>query len=107
VEKGEKLKGLGVRPVVGSYDDLDVLEREAGDADVVFSLVSECGVSIVTAVGIEIGRLIVNLKADADALPGAKAILEGLKKRYERTGRVSKLIHTVSCFFVHSLIHCS
>lgn len=43
-EKGEKLKGLGVRPVVGLYDNLDVLERESGDADVVFSLVNGCGV---------------------------------------------------------------
>ena len=48
--------------------------------------------------GLEFGRLIVSLKADADALPGAKAILQGLKKRYERTGRVSTLIHTVSRF---------
>ena len=50
------------------------------------------------ALSLEFGRLIVSLKADADALPAAKAILEGLKKRYERTGRVSTLIHTVSRF---------
>jgi len=62
-------------------------------------------VSSASAIGLEFGRLIVNLKADADALPAAKAILEGLKERYERTGSVSKLIHTVSCFrsFVDSL----
>ncbi|KAF9439168.1 hypothetical protein BGZ76_010067 [Entomortierella beljakovae] len=55
-EKAEKdIRPLGVEPIIGSLDDLDILEREAQNADVVLSV------------------------ADADHLPSIKAILKGLK----------------------------
>jgi len=69
-EKAEKLKALGIEAVVGSLSDHDVLEKLASASDVVFAM------------------------ADADDLPAAKAILKGLKSRYEATGKAPILIHT-------------
>lgn len=37
-------------------------------------------------------------QADADDEDAAKAILRGLKDRYEKTGKVPSLIHTVSIY---------
>jgi uncharacterized protein YbjT (DUF2867 family) len=37
--KAEKLKTLGIRPVLGSYSDLDLLTREAAEADFVITMV--------------------------------------------------------------------
>ncbi|KAF9439170.1 hypothetical protein BGZ76_010069 [Entomortierella beljakovae] len=55
-EVAEKdIRPLGVEPIIGSLDDLDILEREAQNADIVLSF------------------------ADADHLPSIKAILKGLK----------------------------
>ena len=36
------------------------------------------------------------MQADADDEDAAKAILQGLKDRHEKTGKVPSLIHTVS-----------
>jgi len=72
-EKGEKLKSLGVDAIVlGSYTDenLGFLTEAASHADVVFAI------------------------ADADNYPAAKAILDGLKIRYEISGKAPTLIHT-------------
>ncbi|KAL0954821.1 hypothetical protein HGRIS_003766 [Hohenbuehelia grisea] len=69
-EKAEKLKGLGVKVVVGSHSDLTVIEKLASESDVVAAL------------------------ADADDLDLAKAVLKGLKTRFEATGTPPILIHT-------------
>ena len=39
-EKAEKLKTLGVHPVVGSYSDLALVEKLSAKADVVIATVS-------------------------------------------------------------------
>ncbi|KII85280.1 hypothetical protein PLICRDRAFT_179013 [Plicaturopsis crispa FD-325 SS-3] len=59
-----------ITPIIGSNQDLDVLESAAAEADVVFAV------------------------ADCDDLPAAEAILRGLKKRHESTGKTPVLIHT-------------
>jgi len=41
-------------------------------------------------------RCVWNLQADADHLEGTKAILRGLKTRFQSTGVAPILIHTVS-----------
>lgn len=69
-DKIPALHSLGVKTVLGSYDDLDLLEDQAAHADVVFSC------------------------ADADNLPAAQAILKGMKKKHERTGVQPLLFHT-------------
>ncbi|KAI6006832.1 hypothetical protein EDD15DRAFT_2207248 [Pisolithus albus] len=69
-DKVSALHSLGFKTVLGSYDDLDILEDQASKADIIFSI------------------------ADADNVAAAQAILRGLKKRYEATGRQSLLIHT-------------
>ncbi|CAA7267188.1 unnamed protein product [Cyclocybe aegerita] len=71
-EKAEKLKTLGVDTIIGSYTDKDLtfLKEAASKADIVFTAV------------------------DADALPPAQAILDGLKLKYEASGTPSILIHT-------------
>ncbi|KAG0258990.1 hypothetical protein BG011_002885 [Mortierella polycephala] len=57
-EKAENnIRPLGIVPVLGSLDDLDLLEKEAANADVVLSF------------------------ADADHLKSTQAILKGLKHR--------------------------
>ncbi|KAI6012080.1 hypothetical protein BKA83DRAFT_676974 [Pisolithus microcarpus] len=69
-DKVSTLHSLGFKTVLGSYDDLDILEEQASKADIIFSI------------------------ADADNLAAAQAILRGSKKRYEATGRQPLLIHT-------------
>lgn len=63
-------RSLGVKTVLGTYDDLDLLEDQAAHADIVFAC------------------------ADADNLPGAQAILKGMRMKHERTGVQPLLIHT-------------
>ena len=40
-EKAEKLKELGVEPVLGELDDVDIIEKEASEADVVIATVRD------------------------------------------------------------------
>ncbi|KAF8994636.1 hypothetical protein BDQ17DRAFT_1311401 [Cyathus striatus] len=68
-EKAEKLKEF-VTPIIGSLSDASLLEKLASEADVVLAM------------------------ADSDNMEAAKAILKGLKKRYEKTGTAPILIHT-------------
>ncbi|KIM42989.1 hypothetical protein M413DRAFT_443806 [Hebeloma cylindrosporum] len=72
-EKGDKLKSIGVdATVLGSYTDKDLgfLIEAASQADVVFAIV------------------------DADNYPAAKAILDGMKIKHEKSGQAPILIHT-------------
>lgn len=69
-EKVELFNSVGVVAVVGSNQDLEKLTEHARDSDVVFAC------------------------ADADDLQAVKAILLGLKKRYDETNKVPILIHT-------------
>ncbi|EGN98930.1 hypothetical protein SERLA73DRAFT_181658 [Serpula lacrymans var. lacrymans S7.3] len=69
-EKAQKLESVGVHAVVGSLSELDKLEQLASQSDVIFAC------------------------ADADNVPATKAILAGLKKRYDSTGKAPILIHT-------------
>ncbi|KAG6804719.1 hypothetical protein H0H93_007084, partial [Arthromyces matolae] len=68
--KVKEFRTLGVKAVVGTYSDLDLLQRLASDADVVFACV------------------------DADNLDAAEAILAGQKNRYEKLRTPPTLIHT-------------
>ncbi|KAG6331882.1 hypothetical protein ID866_7208 [Astraeus odoratus] len=69
-DKIPALESLDLKPVLGTYDDLELLQDEACKADIVITCV------------------------DSDNLPAAEAILKGLKKRYEKTGTQPLLIHT-------------
>ncbi|KAG0212540.1 hypothetical protein BGX28_006139 [Mortierella sp. GBA30] len=72
-EKAEKdIRPVGIEPVLGSLDDIDILERESANADVVLSF------------------------ADADHLPSIKAVLKGLERRPRPEGGRQRpiLIHT-------------
>ncbi|KAF9266652.1 hypothetical protein L218DRAFT_978614 [Marasmius fiardii PR-910] len=69
-EKGEKLKIFGITPIIGSHNDENVMVKAASEVDVVITM------------------------ADVDDLEAAKAVLRGLKKRFEETGKPSILIHT-------------
>ncbi|KAG1738216.1 hypothetical protein EDB19DRAFT_1829199 [Suillus lakei] len=69
-EKVPLFNSVGVVAVVGSNKDLEKLTEHARDSDVVIAC------------------------ADADDLQAAKAILLGLKKRYDETDKVPILIHT-------------
>ncbi|KAG7089748.1 hypothetical protein E1B28_011402 [Marasmius oreades] len=69
-EKGEKLKAFGITPIVGSHNDEKVTVKAASEVDVVITM------------------------ANVDDLEAAKAVLEGLKKRFEETGKPPLLIHT-------------
>ncbi|KAI0661419.1 NAD-P-binding protein [Cubamyces menziesii] len=70
VSKAEKLKSFGVKTVLGSLDDTDKIRDVASHADIVL----EC--------------------ADADHIESTKAVLAGLKRRFEVTGKAPMLIHT-------------
>ncbi|KAJ8585975.1 NAD(P)-binding protein [Rhizopogon salebrosus TDB-379] len=69
-QKAPSFNSVGVKTVIGSNSDFDTLTSLASEADVV-----------VTA-------------ADVDDVNAAKAILRGLKKQHEKTGKVPILIHT-------------
>ncbi|KAF8817124.1 NAD(P)-binding protein [Phlegmacium glaucopus] len=71
-EKAEKLKTLGLHTIIGSYtdNDLSFLTEAAAHADVVFEI------------------------ADADNAAPTRAIMKGMKQKYEKDGRIPILIHT-------------
>ncbi|KAF4613973.1 hypothetical protein D9613_007770 [Agrocybe pediades] len=69
-QKGAQFRSMGIHSVVGTYSDLQLLEALTADAN----LVVAC--------------------ADADDEDAARAILRGLKQRYDKTGEASTLIHT-------------
>ncbi|CAA7258836.1 unnamed protein product [Cyclocybe aegerita] len=79
-DKAQKLQLFGVDTIIGSYtdEDLTFLTDAAAKSDIVFSLV------------------------DADNLPPSKAILDGLKLKYEAFGKPPVLIHTSGTGFVMS-----
>jgi hypothetical protein len=49
--------------------------------------------------------LIFSVQADADDLDAAKAILAGMKDRFERTGKPGSLIHTVRITLLNHSIY--
>ncbi|KAH7886781.1 hypothetical protein F5I97DRAFT_1049861 [Phlebopus sp. FC_14] len=63
-------ESIGVKTVLGTNDDLELLEKQASQSEVVFTC------------------------SDADDVPACEAILRGLKKRHEKSGKVPILIHT-------------
>ncbi|KAF8149869.1 hypothetical protein B0H34DRAFT_785168 [Crassisporium funariophilum] len=67
-EKASQFRTMGIRAVVGSNSDLGLLKELAGDSDLVIAC------------------------ADADDENAARAILEGLKDRYEKTGKAPSLV---------------
>jgi len=69
-DKAEKLEKLGVRVVLGSLDDKALIAEEAYKANVVIHL------------------------GDCDHLVSARAIVEGLQKKFKETGKKSIYIHT-------------
>ncbi|KAF9012835.1 NAD(P)-binding protein [Hymenopellis radicata] len=70
-EKAQLLKALNVKPVIGSVSDSKLLTEQVAEADVVFNFVN------------------------CDDLDAARAILDGMKLYYQRTGVPASLIHTV------------
>jgi len=66
----QRLQELGVRPVMGTLDDLDLLVHEAARADIVFNT------------------------ANCDHQESAKAIIKGLSARSQEAGHPPILIHT-------------
>ncbi|KIJ63842.1 hypothetical protein HYDPIDRAFT_29192 [Hydnomerulius pinastri MD-312] len=69
-EKVPAFESIGVKTVLGSNSDLDLLEKQASQSDIVFAC------------------------ANADDVPACEAILRGLKKRHQTTSTVPILIHT-------------
>jgi nucleoside-diphosphate-sugar epimerase len=69
-EKAKGFEKLGLNTAIGSLDDVADLEKHAAESDIIFQT------------------------ADADHLEGTKAILRGLKTRFQKTGLVPILIHT-------------
>jgi len=80
---------MGIHAVVGSYADLPLLEDLAADADLVIACVSAIHGSYMP-----INEQTVS-QVDMDDLNAAKAILRGLKKRFQNTGQTPSLVHTV------------
>ena len=86
-EKAEKLKTFGVDAVVGSHDDVVLVEKLASETDVFFSIVR---------IDLFLRPSLIISQADADHMPAAKATLAGLKSRHAATGVAPILIHTVN-----------
>ncbi|KAH9939261.1 NAD(P)-binding protein [Epithele typhae] len=69
--KGKLLQEeFGIKPLVGSLEDVDKIMAASEAANVVFNM------------------------ADCDDIPSAQAILAGMKIRHEKTGEIPILIHT-------------
>ena len=83
---------FGIKPVIGSHQDLDEVATQAEAAHIVFNIVSNsprlspCFVS---------NR---DLQSNADDADFTTAILKGMKTRNAKTGDVPILIHTVRSF---------
>jgi hypothetical protein len=69
------------------------VESVTSEADVVFSTVSVT-IFFSRAVIVVLNGIL-SIQANADDFDAMKAILSGLKKRYEATGQTPLLIHTV------------
>jgi nucleoside-diphosphate-sugar epimerase len=69
-DKASKLEALGVRVVLGALDDTAIIAEESFKADIVIHT------------------------ADCDHLPSAKAIVEGLQKKYKETVKKGIYLHT-------------
>jgi uncharacterized protein YbjT (DUF2867 family) len=69
-QKADWLTAHGVRPVLGDLNDLELIEKEASEAEVFINT------------------------ADSDHMASARAILAGLKKGYERSGKRPLYLHT-------------
>ncbi|KAK1225593.1 hypothetical protein PQX77_011451 [Marasmius sp. AFHP31] len=70
-DKAKKLEDLfDVQAILGSHSDRELVERESSQADIVLAM------------------------ADSDDMEAVGAILDGLKRRYEVTGKAPILIHT-------------
>ncbi|VDB84727.1 unnamed protein product [Peniophora sp. CBMAI 1063] len=69
-DKADKLEKFGVKVIVGSLDDLALLEAEGAKADVVIQ------------------------SAAYDAIEAVKALLKGAKTRFDKTGKQPVFIHT-------------
>ncbi|EGN98925.1 hypothetical protein SERLA73DRAFT_160536 [Serpula lacrymans var. lacrymans S7.3] len=80
-EKAQKLEAIGVHAVVGSLSELSKLEQLASESAVIFACHCFFGFNRI-------------FQADSDDESVTKAILAGLKKRYESTGQAPILIHT-------------
>ena len=91
-DKAEKLKALGLKAVIGTLQDLTLLEDLSADADIVVSTV-RCPATTRASFLID-----VEMQADCDDVPMIKAILKGMKKHHATTGAVPILLHTVFYF---------
>lgn len=69
-EKAAPLRAHGIHTVIGSLESSELIEGEAYKADLVIET------------------------ADCDSLVSAKAIVAGLKRRYEKTGEKGRLLQT-------------
>jgi nucleoside-diphosphate-sugar epimerase len=67
----KKLASLGVTPLVGSNDSYDIIQKAASESHVV-----------------------IHTADSADDLPSTKAIIDGLNKRTQTTGKPAIYIHT-------------
>jgi len=88
-EKAKKLETFGVNAVVGSLQDLELLESLASKADYVVSMVSRL------AAFFEFLLKATTHQTGADPL-AVKAILRGAKKYYNANSSPQFIIHTVS-----------
>lgn len=76
-EKAKGFEKLGYKTALGSLDDVEELAKLASESDIVFQT------------------------ADADHLEGTKAILQGFKTRFQKTGVAPILIHTTMLLVWH------
>jgi uncharacterized protein YbjT (DUF2867 family) len=78
-DKAKKLETeFGLKSVLGSLDEVQKIEEAAAKADVVFHTADS-----------------------ADHLPSAQAILRGLKRKHEESGKVPIYVHTVCPYHVY------
>lgn len=94
-EKAEKLKAFGVASVIGSLSDVDTIEASASKSDVTVAMV--CVAHVLSS------EFIKFFQANADDVPSVEAILRGLKKRYDATGKQPIFINTVRLRVLHLL----
>ena len=94
-------KKFGVRTVIGAMENERLLEEEAAKADVVINVVRH-------APGRTTYSLFTRYQAALWIIPGIKALLDGSKARFERTGKKPIFIHTVCdslCWYVSFIAH--